>query len=335
MTTTLITGAKGFIGGAYARNWAAEYNNGKRPGQKLIALARYSSQWAMERLENHFQVQEAIKGGGIKIHYVDLTGDISGVTEGIDTVIHFAAKTFVDHSIRDPKPFFQSNTQATSNLLEDAARHGVKKFIHISTDEVYGQILEGSYDENAPINPRNPYAASKAAADALTISYFHTYGMWTAVTRTENNYGPYQHPQKALPVFISKALQGKPIPVYGDGQHVRQWLYVDDHVTAIDTLLAKSDDLPGGEVYHIAGNQETTNHQLAMQVIDKVQTALGRNTGTKIELIDDHNIRPGHDRRYALSCQKMHKIGWKPSIDLERGLEILVDWYIHNQQWQA
>jgi dTDP-glucose 4,6-dehydratase len=199
----------------------------------------------------------------------------------------------------------------------------VKAFITISTDEVYGQILQGSYDESAPINPRNPYAASKAGADAITLAYHHTYGMWTAVTRTENNYGPYQHPQKAIPTFFRKAMRDEPLPVYGDGKHVRQWLHVSDHVDALCKMIAAYKSLPPGEVWHVAGQQELTNAELAASIISLTYSK------SEIEYIDDHDVRPGHDRRYSLSCDKMEKkLQWKPAVGIELGLISLYKWYL-------
>lgn len=321
----LVTGARGFIGSAFIRKWVVLKDS---PITKIVAFARNTNDWAKGRLEDHPQVAEAIKDGRIKVIYGDLNGDLSGLCESLDAVIHFAARTFVDHSIRDPEPFVQANTIGTMRLLEDARRQGVKAFIHVSTDEVYGQILEGAYAEDAPLNPRNPYAASKAGADALTQSYAHTFGMWTAVTRTENNYGPYQHPQKAIPVFTTKALENQKIPVYGDGKHVRQWLHVDDHVDALMLLLQNSKQLSSGEVWHIAGSQELTNTELAQMICD----TLGKSRDL-IHFIDDMNIRPGHDRRYALSCQKMHEIGWSPKVDLKDGLKQTIKWYASHRQW--
>lgn len=321
----LVTGARGFIGSAFIRKWVALENS---PITKIVAFARNTNDWARGRLENHPDVAKAIDDGRVKVIYGDLNGDLSGLCESLDSIIHFAARTFVDHSIRDPEPFVLANTIGTMRLLEDARRQGVKSFIHVSTDEVYGQILEGAYSEDAPLNPRNPYAASKAGADALTQSYAHTFGMWTAVTRTENNYGPYQHPQKAIPVFTAKALADQNIPVYGDGKHVRQWLHVDDHVDALMLLLQNSKWLPSGEVWHIAGSQELNNTQLAECICD----TLGKSRNL-ISFIDDMNIRPGHDRRYALSCQKMHDIGWSPKIDLKDGLEQTIKWYASHKQW--
>jgi dTDP-glucose 4,6-dehydratase len=232
----------------------------------------------------------------------------------------------VDHSIRDALPFIEANVMGTYRLLEDARRNKVKRYIQVSTDEVYGAILNGAYTEDSRLNPTNPYAASKAGADALAISYAHTYKLHTTVTRTENNYGPWQHPQKALPVFTKAANKGLQLPVYGDGLHSRQWLWVDDHVDGILTLLQK--DITPGEVYHVAGNQELTNLDLAKKIL--------RYCGKPedhIRFVPDHDIRPGHDRRYALVCDKLRALGWEPKVSLDVGLAEAVTWYSQNQWW--
>lgn len=319
----LVTGARGFIGSAFIRAACRSRKD------KIVGWARLTQAWTSPRLEHNPNLQQALKSGQLKIVYGDLSHDISGLCEGIDIVVHFAAKTYVDHSIRDPAPFIVANTLGTTLLLEEARRQGVKGFIHVSTDEVYGQILEGSYSEEAPLNPRNPYAASKSGADAITISYYHTYKMWTAVTRTENNYGPYQHPQKAIPVFVKHALNNDQIPIYGDGLHVRQWLQVDEHVAALWSLIDNMQKLPGGEIWHIAGREEVTNKELAIRILRILEIP-----ESKVRYVDDRNIRPGHDRRYSLNCEKIQKAtGWHSSISLEQGLEDCVKWYVENPAW--
>lgn len=315
----LVTGARGFIGSQLANVLADTdiFNS-------VTAFIRDTNSWSEARLNGPEGKMRVVRG--------DLNGDISGLCEGIDVVYNLAAKTFVDHSIRDPAPFIESNVLGTANLLEEARRQGVKAFFQISTDEVYGQILEGAHHENSPLCPRNPYAASKAGADALVISYAHTFGMWTCVTRTENNYGPFQHVQKVMPNFINKALKGEKLPVYGDGQHVRQWLHVDDHVKALVMLYMKGylrDEVESGEVFHVAGRQELTNLELAQILLQKLDKPLDR-----IEFIDDHDIRPGHDRRYALSCDKIKQaIGWVPEVSLDTGITDTVNWYKDNPWW--
>jgi dTDP-glucose 4,6-dehydratase len=259
-----------------------------------------------------------------------LLEDISGVCEGVDWVVNFAAKTFVDHSIRDPEPFVQSNVVGTIRLLEEARRQKVKRFIQVSTDEVYGSILKGAYGEAAPINPSNVYAASKAGADALAIAYARTFGLHTIITRTENNYSTHQHPQKVIPAFVKALLAGKPVPVYGDGLHVRQWLHVSDHCSAIRMLL-ETDQAPPGSVWHVAGNQELTNIDLARRII--AAFPLDGPVEDFIQYVPDHDIRPGHDRRYALSTEKITALGWKPVVPLEKGIPETVAWYRNNPDW--
>jgi dTDP-glucose 4,6-dehydratase len=320
----LVTGASGFIGSAFVRYLLRE-----RAGEfTLRCLVRSSDQRNLKRLTAFDFVRRAEEAGRVHLVHGDLLGDVSGLCEDVDWVVHFAARTFVDHSIRDPLPFVQANVFGTYRLLEDARRHRVRRFIHVSTDEVYGTILQGAYTEDARINPTNPYSASKAGADALTISYAHSFGMHTTVTRTENNYGIMQHPQKALPVFIKAALADQPLPVYGDGLHVRQWLWVDDHVRGLLKLLES--DYPPGEVFHIAGNQELTNRDLACWVL----RLLGK-PEDRIRHVPDHDVRPGHDRRYALVCDKLKRLGWRPEVDLATGLERAVGWYADNRWWLA
>jgi dTDP-glucose 4,6-dehydratase len=317
----LVTGARGFIGSHLVKHLLKEgmFNS-------VSAFVRDTNSWTKKRLPCEHSKLKIIKG--------DLNGDISGLCEGIDVVYNLAAKTFVDHSIRDPKPFIESNVIGTANLLEESKRQGVQAFFQISTDEVYGEILKGVHTEESPLCPRNPYAASKAGADALVISYTHTFGMWTCVTRTENNYGGWQHPQKVMPNFINRALNDKELPVYGDGQHVRQWLHVEDHVRALVMLyeegfLKRNTIVNPGEVFHVAGNQELTNLELSKKLLHH----LGKSEDL-IKFIDDYNIRPGHDRRYALSCDKIKRaIGWVPEIGLDQGIQNTINWYKDNPDW--
>jgi dTDP-glucose 4,6-dehydratase len=266
--------------------------------------------------------------GKVDVVYGDLMGDISGLCEDCDYVLHAAARTFVDMSILDPGPFVESNVIATYRLLEDARRYKVKRFIQMSTDECLGSILEGAHKEDATYKPSNPYSATKAGAECLAMSYANTFGMHTVIPRAENLYGPYQHVQKVFPVFTKKALQGEALPVYGDGKHVRQWLWVDDMVDALWMLLSHKDVERGG-IYHVAGNQELENIVLAKKIL----TSLGLSE-EQIKYVPDHDIRPGHDRRYALDSSKMRELGWSPSVEVDEGIRRATGWYkAHQQMW--
>lgn len=316
MPNVLVTGAAGFIGSAFLRRFLPLTGN----DYHFKAFVRNTNTRNLERLRS------IILEPRLHLIFGDVLGDISGLCEGIDWVVHFAAKTFVDHSIRDPEPFIMTNTVGTLKMLEEARKHKVKQFIYISTDEVYGSILDGAYTEDARLNPTNPYSAAKASADCLTISYAHTFGMHTTVTRTENNYGKFQHPQKAMPVFFRKAVAGEPLPVFGDGLHVRQWLHTDDHCDGIWLLLHT--DHPPGEVFNIAGSMPLTNLELAHRILDFVDQP-----HALIKHLDDYNARPGHDRRYALDASKIKSMGWKANVTIDAGFERVLAWYRDNPWW--
>lgn len=322
----LITGADGFIGSEFVRRVADKWID--TGINTLTAVTHGSSEKNQARLQSS-GISGLITNGVIEIRRADLTGEISGLCEGIDVVINFAAKTFVDHSIRDPEPFTKTNVLGTQILLEEARRSKVKRFFQISTDEVYGSIHKGAYKEDAPIRPSNPYSASKAAADALVQSYGSTYGMHVTITRTENNYGPFQHPQKVFPTFIRNILLRNKLPMYGDGSHVRQWLHVSDHVEALLFLLKK--DYPSGQIFHVAGNQELTNHELGKRIFEVLRK--DEDYEANIEYLNDHEIRPGHDRRYALDSSKLRRLGWTPVCTLDAGIPLTVEWYRKNRWW--
>lgn len=345
----LVTGNLGFIGSHFVR-----YLLQKDPGAHVVGFARKSDQRNEGRLSQvttqHLKRFQQVWG--------DLTDAraLSGVCEDVDVVVNFAAKTFVDHSLKDAAPFVQSNILGADALMEDATRYGVRCFVQVSTDEVYGQILEGRYREDAPLNPRNPYAWTKACADLDALWRHRTYGFPVIVTRTENNFGPWQHRQKVLPVFVRQALAGEPLPVYGDGGHVRCWLYVEDHCRAIWHLaklqlsqgakighfttvgggpprqdsVVTLQSAPAGEVYHVAGERELTNLELARLVL----RILGK-PEEQIRFVQDLDIRPGHDRRYALDVTKLRATGWAPRFELFERITHTVRWYVENPWWTA
>jgi dTDP-glucose 4,6-dehydratase len=249
---------------------------------------------------------------------------IAETAEGADAIVHFAAESHVDRSILSPEPVIQTNLRGTFTLLEAARRLKIGRFLHVSTDEVYGS-LEPPFEatEEFPLNPSSPYSASKAGSDLLARSYFVTYKMPVVITRASNNYGPYQFPEKLIPLMISNALEDRPLPVYGDGMQVRDWLYVDDHCRGILAALRSGRD---GEIYNIGGNRSLPN----IDVIHLLLTATGR-PESLIQYVKD---RPGHDRRYALSSEKLTaQTGWRPLVDFETGLPRTIEWYRANAGW--
>lgn len=319
----LVTGIYGFIGSYFAK-----YLMNTNPDIHIIGFGRNSDQRNRQRLGDRLHNR-------LHILYGDLCdkSSVSGLCEHVDVVINFAAKTFVDHSLKDRHPFIESNIIGADNLMEDATRYDVKCFVQVSTDEVYGEILTGSYKEDATLQPRNPYSWSKACADLNAIQRHRTYKFPVIITRTENNFGPWQHRQKALPTFVRCALADEPIPVYGDGMHVRCWLHVEEHCRAIchlvDSALTPKHKVPIlGEVFHIAGEQEMTNIDLAKLVLKTLDKPT-----SLIKFIPDHNIRPGHDRRYALDCSKLRATGFTINQNLQDQLVRTILWYKNHLEW--
>ncbi len=265
---------------------------------------------------------------GGRPNYRFLRGDIAdpeavrAAMDGCSDVVNFAAETHVDRSLLGDASFIETDVRGVFVLLEEAKRRGVRKFIQISTDEVYGTIAEGSFTEESALMPRNPYAASKAGGDRLAYSYWASYGMPVVITRASNNYGPYQYPEKLVPLFVTNAIDGEPLPLYGDGRNVRDWLYVRDHAAAIDFLLDAGEP---GETYNIAGGNEMENIEITRRVLRQ----LGR-PESLIRFVDD---RPGHDRRYSLDAGKLAALGFRPATPLERGLSETIAWYREHEEW--
>ena len=255
--------------------------------------------------------------------------DFAAVDEALSNhsyfaVVNFAAESHVDRSIASPENFFRTNIIGASNLLESARRHGVKRFVQVSTDEVYGSLGEiGRFSELSPINPSSPYSASKASADLLVLAAHKTFGQDVVVTRCSNNYGPYQFPEKLVPVAILRALADEPVPIYGDGLNVRDWIHVEDHCAAVFDVLMQG---RAGEIYNVGAENERTNLELVRAILSHLEKSE--------ELIKFVPDRPGHDRRYAIDSSKIrNEIGWKPLHNLERGLSETIEWYRQNESW--
>jgi len=239
-----------------------------------------------------------------------------------DVVVNFAAETHVDRSIMEAGSFVLTDVYGPYILLQAAQKHGIDRFVQISTDEVYGSIQEGSFSEEDPLHPSNPYSASKAGGENLVYSFYKTYGMPVVISRATNNFGPYQYPEKVIPLFITNALDGLPLPLYGDGMQVRDWLYVEDHSHALDLIIREGKE---GEVYNIGAGNEVINLELTHQVL----TLLEKPTS----LIRHVKDRLGHDRRYSLNCNKIKSLGWEPKYSFLQALRSTVQWYLDNQQW--
>lgn len=311
----LITGGAGFIGSNFVK-----YISDKYPDYEIINLDLLTYCGNLENLkEIEFNDNYSFVKGNIADN--DL---VSETIKGCDYVVNFAAESHVDRSIKDPEIFIKSNVLGTQVLLNAALKEGVEKYVQISTDEVYGSLgSSGYFTENTPLQPNSPYSASKASGDLIARAYHNTFGMPVNITRCSNNYGPYQFPEKLIPLMISNALEDKNLPVYGDGKNIRDWLHVHDHCTAIDLVL--HDGKPG-EVYNIGGNNEKENIEivkLILNYLDKDESL--------IKFVDD---RLGHDRRYAIDSTKIQeKLGWKPKYTFETGIKETIQWYLENPDW--
>ncbi len=312
----LVTGGAGFIGSNHVR-YLLDHTQDRVVNLDLLTYAG--------NLEN-------LAGCEDDPRYRFVRGDIRDrellrsllQRESIDAVVHFAAESHVDRSVEGPEVFVTTNVLGTEILLEEARAAQVGRFVMVSTDEVYGSLgSEGFFTEESPLAPNSPYAASKAAADLLCRAFFKTFGFPVIVTRCSNNYGPYQFPEKLIPLMIANALEGKPLPVYGDGLQVRDWLYVEDHCRAIDLALRKGRP---GAVYNVGGGNEQRNLDLVRMLLDRL--------GKGPELITFVQDRPGHDRRYAIDASHIRaELGWAPTVDFAAGLARTIDWYLANRAW--
>jgi len=314
----LVTGGAGFIGSAFVRMAIGDTDLHVVNLDKLTYAGNLENLTSIERDPRYRFVEGDICDAAL---VESLLAD-----EKPDAIVHFAAESHVDRSILSPEPVIQTNLRGTFTLLEGARKHRLGRFVHVSTDEVYGSLeppLEA--DENYPLNPSSPYSASKAGSDLLARSYFVTYKLPVLITRASNNYGPYHFPEKLIPLMIANAFEDRPLPVYGDGQQVRDWLYVEDHVRGILAVLRGGRD---GEIYNIGGNRSLPN----LDVVRKVLAL----TGKPESLIQYVTDRPGHDRRYALSSAKlMAETSWTPRMNFETGLARTIEWYRANSAWVA
>jgi len=307
----LLTGGCGFIGSTFVR----------------MALARGDEVTNLDKLTyagNPANVAEVADLPGYRFVHADIADPdaVEGALEGVDAVVNMAAESHVDRSILDPAAFPMTDVVGTAVLLDRARRAGVARFVQVSTDEVYGSIPEGAFRETDPLEPSSPYSASKAGGDLQALAWHRTYGMDVVVTRGSNTYGPRQYPEKLIPLFVTNALDGEPLPVYGDGQQVRDWIHVDDHCAGV--LAALEHGIPG-EVYNIGGGNEHTNLEITERILEL--------TGRDATLIRHVTDRLGHDRRYALATEKLRALGWEPRVEFPEGLADTVAWFAANREW--
>jgi dTDP-glucose 4,6-dehydratase len=315
MPCILVTGGAGFIGSNFVRMWMSKHEDFE---VTVIDKLTYAG--------NIDNLQDLIGREGFNFIRADIC-DKEAVTEAFERfkpsiVVNFAAETHVDRSLLYPGSFIMTDVYGVYVLLEACLRFGIEKFIQVSSDEVYGNLDEGAADETYPLRPRNPYSASKASGDMMALAYFHTYKLPIIITRGCNTYGPYQHPEKFIPLLITNAIDDMPLPIYGDGMQIRDWLFVEDHCSAIEFLIEHG---MAGEIYNITANQEMHNIEVARLILKLL--------GKPMSLIKYVADRPGHDRRYSMDGRKLHSLGWKPKYTFEDGLRITVDWYLSNEWW--
>lgn len=312
MKCMLVTGGAGFIGSAFVR-WQLDHY----PDLHVVVYDKLTYSGRRENLADLDPSRVTFVRGDIA------DGEsLARALEGCDALVHFAAESHVDRSLHGATDFIHTNVLGTYMVLEQSRRAGLSRVLLVSTDEVYGSIEEGAFRETDPVHPRNPYAASKASGELFGVAFFETYGLPVLITRGSNTYGPRQYPEKVLPLFVTNAIDNQPLPLYGDGRNVRDWLYVDDHCSAIDLVLREGRP---GEVYNIPGGNERENITLTRKILQTL--------GKPESLIRHVPDRVGHDRRYAIDGSKLRALGWKPSMPWEEGVEWTVRWYVENEGW--
>lgn len=314
----LVTGGAGFIGSNFVR----KVLTGAYPGSATHKVTVLDALTYAGNLEN---LSEVASSPNYKFVHGDITDTdlVNELMPGIDAVVHFAAESHVDRSITGSREFIMTNVVGTHTLLEAARRAGIQKFVHVSTDEVYGSIDSGSWDENFPLLPNSPYSASKASSDLLVRAYYRTHKLNVNITRCSNNYGPYQFPEKVIPLFISNLMDGKKVPLYGEGLNIRDWLHVDDHCRGIYLVLENG---RSGEIYNIGGGTELTNKKLTELLL--------KASGASWDMVERVADRKGHDLRYSVDISKIEsELGYHPEVDFESGLAQTVEWYKSNRSW--
>ena len=315
----LVTGGCGFIGSNFVHYYLKKY-----PDDSLINVDKLTY---AGNLKNVSALSQSPRYDFVRADIADSVPMEEILSRGVDAIVNFAAESHVDRSIEAPMDFMRTNVFGTFVLLEAVRKISSKRrirFLHVSTDEVYGSLGEsGAFTEETPMAPNSPYAASKASADLMVRAYHRTYGLPTLITRCSNNYGPYQFPEKLIPLLISNAIEGKPLPIYGDGLHVRDWIHVEDHCRGLDLVLHQGKE---GEVYNIGGRSERPNLSVAKTILDHLEKP-----DSLLQYVAD---RPGHDRRYAIDFSKIHRtLGWEPTISFEEGIRQTIAWYQGQEEW--
>lgn len=312
----LVTGGAGFIGSNFVL-----YMLQQHPDYQIVNVDALTYAGNLENLKS---IENHPNHTFVKADITDAQAIDSLMSQGIDVVVNFAAESHVDRSILEPEVFVKTNVLGTQVLLDAAKKYSITKFVQVSTDEVYGTLgATGLFTEETPLTPNSPYSASKAGGDLLVRAYHETFGLPVNITRCSNNYGPYQFPEKLIPLMISRALSDQALPVYGDGMNIRDWLYVEDHCSAIDLVIHKG---VNGEVYNIGGNNERTNVHIVKTVLEEL--------GKPESLITYVQDRPGHDRRYGIDPTKItRELGWKPKHTFETGIKETIQWYLNNREW--
>jgi len=313
MRSILVTGGAGFIGSNFVRYMLNKYKD-----YRIIVLDALTYAGNRDNLKD-------MEGDS---RYLFYEGDIRdaavarNLMSNVDTVVNFAAETHVDRSIHEAGGFIDTDIKGTFVLLEAAKEFGIERFLHISTDEVYGSIEDGSFKETDMLEPNSPYSSSKAGGDLLARSYYVTYGVPVVITRSSNNYGPYQYPEKLIPLFVTNAIDDKPLPLYGDGKNIRDWIYVEDNCSAIDAVLHKGEI---GQFYNVGGGNERENIFITNYILEALNKPQS--------LIQPVKDRLGHDRRYSIDTSRVEALGWQPKYDLQEGLKKTIDWYVQNEDW--